>query len=236
MDTSGPTGNEATESGRLTRLERLLEEISGRLAALEQARAAPAPSAPSWPAVPPPSLPPASAVAPSLPWASDPAVLGGPVGPETRFSYSGGGQFGRDRLVLRKNRGLTDVLEAEPEMLAKVFTGLASPARIVLLRALLDGPLTSQQLRRELDDASAGQFYHHLKELQAAGLVIQRGRSLYDLPKGSQVALCFAIIAALDLTAFWPRYPPAGAVATVPQSAEEAASPAQAEGDDGPGR
>jgi biotin operon repressor len=232
MDTSGPPRDEASESDRLARLERLMRETSGRLAALEQAGAA-VPLATSA-AASPESLPPASAVMPSPPWANDPAALGGQVGPETTFSYAGSGQFGRGRMVMRKTRRLADVLDADPDLLAKVFTGLASPARIVLLRALLNGSLSSQQLRRELDDASAGQLYHHLKELQAAGLVIQQGRSLYALPQGSQIALCFAIIAAVDLTASWPRYPVAGADPPEQQAPEGTASVAEAAGDGEP--
>jgi hypothetical protein len=79
-----------------------------------------------------------------------------------------------------------------------------------LLRALLNGPRNSQQLRRELDDPSAGQLYHHLRELMAAGLVVQPARSVYAIPRGSQVELCIQIIVAANLTSGSNRYPPQG--------------------------
>jgi DNA-binding transcriptional ArsR family regulator len=140
------------------------------------------------------------------------------------LSYSGRGRFGPHFLGIQQRARLSDVLDADPDMAAKVFAALASPARIVLLRALLNGPRTSQQLRAELDDASVGQLYHHLRELLAAGLVTQPARSQYALPRGSQVALCIQITAASHLAAGTPRpglleeEPPAGE--TEPGNAE----------------
>ncbi len=183
------TSDEQTR--RLTELEQQVEQISGRLAALEQAGGQPAPPAPG-------------------PWAAAPEP-GGPGWPEigeTAFSYSGQGRFGADRVVIRQRARLSDVLDADPDLAAKVFAALASPARITLLRALLDGPRTSQQLRAELDDASVGQLYHHLRELAAAGLITQPGRSLYAIPRGGHVPLCIQIITAAHLSAGTPRFAP----------------------------
>jgi hypothetical protein len=190
------------EAGRLERLERQLREFSDRLAALEPspASAPPDPAAPSWSATPS---------------AAD-------TDDESEFSFSGRARFGGQMLYIQQRGGLDQVMNANPERVAKVFAALASPARIVLVRALLDGPRTSQELRQELDDPSVGQLYHHLKELLAAGLVVQPSRSVYALPRGSQIALCMQIIAAASML-------PAG-LATQPPEPEEA-DPAQDDGD-----
>ncbi|MBV9450297.1 MAG: helix-turn-helix transcriptional regulator [Streptosporangiaceae bacterium] len=177
-------------SERLTRLEQQMEQVSGRLTALEQAagRRAPNPPAPG---------PRADVMEPGGPeWAET---------GETTFSYSGQGQFGADRVVIRQRARLSQVLEADPDQVAKVFAALGSPARITVLRALLDGPRTSQQLRAELDDASVGQLYHHLRELMAVGLIVQPGRSQYAIMRGSHVPLCIEIIAAAQLSSGAPR-------------------------------
>lgn len=49
--------------------------------------------------------------------------------------------------------------------------------------------------------SSPGQLYHHLKELLAAGLIVQQGRSGYAIAPRSVIALCMALMAALDLLA-----------------------------------
>jgi len=174
------------DAGRLTRLEQRLEQLTSRLAAIEQPGGQTPPGGPSGPA-----------------GTGQPAGPGGP-GPagddESEFGYSGRGWFGRDRLTVRRRAGWAEVMGLQPEPLARVFAALASPARITVLRALLDGPRTSQQLRQDLDGPSAGQLYHHLKELLAAGLIFQPGRSMYALPQGSQVALCVQLLAATHLT------------------------------------
>jgi hypothetical protein len=44
---------------------------------------------------------------------------------------------------------------------------------------------------------SAGQFCHHLREQQAAGLVVQRRRNRYAVPAGWVIA-CVILVAALS--------------------------------------
>jgi hypothetical protein len=212
-----------SDNGRLTQLQRQLEQVTGRLAALEQAAArAPAPR----------HAPPAAASAPAAAGGAGagpdaatipgraafpgPGAFPGPAGfpdvagEEAVFSYSGQGPFGPDGrvLVAHKRARLSDVMNADADSAARVFTALASPARITLLRALMNGPRNSQELRRDLDDPSAGQLYHHLRELLAVGLVVQPARSVYAIPRGNQVDLCIQIAAAANLTSFSNRFPP----------------------------
>jgi DNA-binding transcriptional ArsR family regulator len=181
------------DPGRLARLERLLEQVSSRLTALEQGE----------PAAPPPGRP--AALTGSGP--GEAGLPAGPGGETAELTYAGRGWFGPNRVRIRVRAGLSDVLQADAEPIAKIFAALASPARVTLLRALLNGPRTSQQLRGDLDDASVGQLYHHLKELLAAGLVIQPGRSLYAVPRGSEVAICVQILAAAQLMPVGRPYP-----------------------------
>jgi hypothetical protein len=227
--------SEDNENRRLTRLEQQLEQVTDRLAALEQAAArapAPEPPPPASPPQPAPGLasaaggrtlgpgaatvPQLSAFAgpggvPGLGAFPDPGALLDPGGEQqAAFSYSGQGPFGPGGrvLVAHKRARLSDVMNADADSVARVFTALASPARITLLRALLNGPQNSQQLRRELDDPSAGQLYHHLRELLAAGLVVQPARSVYAIPHGNQVDLCLQIAVAANLTSYSNRFPP----------------------------
>jgi len=204
------------EADRMERLERQLTDLSERLAALERVPAgAPADAAPSRPGMPapPPRLKPAGDEGPGSAGADD----------ESEFAYSGRARFGGQMLFIQQRGRLADVMNTNPERVAKVFAALASPARIVLVRALLDGPRTSQELRQELDDPSVGQLYHHLKELLAAGLVVQPGRSVYALPRGSQISLCLQIIAAASML-------PTG-LANQPPEPEEEGDQAQEDGD-----
>lgn len=165
--------------GRLARLEEQMRQITDRLAALEQPARQPEPAAPArqWHLG---TLP-----GPGRPATGEPAFL-----------IEGHGQFGGGPIMMRQQASLSDVLDTDPDAAAKIFAALASPARITVLRALLDGPRTSQQLRTELDDASVGQLYHHLRELLAAGLIIQPARSRYAIPRNALIMLCAQLIAA----------------------------------------
>jgi hypothetical protein len=218
-------GNDDNNS-RLNQLQRQLEQVTGRLAALEQAAARAPEHTPPAPAAgggggagTAPAAGGGAGAGPvtfrsqaAFPGAGFPGPAGFPdmTGDEAVFSYSGQGPFGPDGRVLatHKRARLSDVMNADADSVARVFTALGSPARITLLRALLNGPRSSQELRRELDDPSAGQLYHHLRELLAAGLVVQPARSVYAIPRGNQVDLCIQIAVAANLTSYSNRFPP----------------------------
>lgn len=122
--------------------------------------------------------------------------------------YSGEGQFGSHPLRVVRGADLQTVLGADPGLVAREFAALASPVRITLLRALLNGPLTSQQLHEELDAGSVGQLYHHLKDLLAAGLVVQPARNRYAIPPSKVVAVCVLMVAAVHLAETSHQAPP----------------------------
>lgn len=115
------------------------------------------------------------------------------------LAYSGSFRLGKQRLKLMQRVSLSEALEAEPESVSRVFAALGSPFRILLLRALLEGPRTSQELQQVLDVGPVGQLYHHLKELLAAGLIWQRKRSLYAIRQDRLMAVCIVFATAPHL-------------------------------------
>jgi DNA-binding transcriptional ArsR family regulator len=116
---------------------------------------------------------------------------------------------GERRVMLKQEEDLSAVAEVEPASVARVFAALGSPFRILLLRALLQGPRTSQELQAELDVGPAGQLYHHLKELLAAGLVIQQKRSVYAIRDQKALMVCIAVVVAKRLASDTPQEDPA---------------------------
>lgn len=175
---------------RIAGLEAQMTDIISRLAALERAAS------------------PHAVTAQGTGKAAEPA---GERGDDAVVTYAGDGQFGPGKMAIRQRKTLREVLSVSPESIAPVFGGLASPARIALLYALIDGPRTSQELREVLDAGSVGQLYHHLRELLAAGLVVQPARSVYQIPPNKIVAVCVAVSAAEQLmSASHQASPPAG--------------------------
>ena len=117
------------------------------------------------------------------------------------LTYVGFAQFAEKRYLVRREAPLPALFAADPAPLAQLFAALASPHRLIVLRTLCAGPRTSQHLQEVLGMSSPGQLYHHLKELLAAGLIVQQGRSGYAIAPGSVIALCMALMAASDLLA-----------------------------------
>lgn len=96
--------------------------------------------------------------------------------------------------------GLLQLLGDEPEMLSRTFAALGSPLRLKLLRELLQGPKTNLQLQEALSISSAGQLYHHLKELLAVGVIEQKSRNLYALPTRNVIPFLVLLAASFDTT------------------------------------
>lgn len=78
---------------------------------------------------------------------------------------------------------------------AGALAALGHPVRLELIRRLLAGAHTTHELAEIPDLATSGQLYHHLRELQAAGLVQQRRRNDYAVP-ADRVILCLIMVAA----------------------------------------
>ena len=125
--------------------------------------------------------------------------------PGGAIAYAGAATLGdRDRLWI-KEHAVPDIVELEPDGLARVLAALGHPARLTLLRALAEAPRSSQQLQEALGVSSPGQLYHHLKELLATGLVRQVRRSHYEVADHQVVPLLTVFAAASDLVASTPQ-------------------------------
>ncbi len=124
-----------------------------------------------------------------------------PDGPERGVvSYTGMVEVGAATYGWTIELGVNVVQQASPEHLASIVSALGSVPRIQIVRALLNGPMSSHQLQDALGMASAGPLYHHLKELVAAGIVEQPGRSDYRLAPKRVIPTLVILTAALDIS------------------------------------
>jgi ArsR family transcriptional regulator, arsenate/arsenite/antimonite-responsive transcriptional repressor len=175
---------------RISAIEAQLAILQERLAALE--------------AGPPPSTPPALPQADGSLIEQMRARRGPPYeADQTRgaVTYAGAVELQGAEYIWQVERPVPALLQLETEGIARVITALGSPQRLLLLRALLHGQHSSQQLQAALEVTSAGQLYHHLKELLAAGIIEQRGRNNYRLDPRKIVPFLTLLAAALDLAA-----------------------------------
>lgn len=120
-----------------------------------------------------------------------------------RATTPGGGD-----LIWQVEHPLPGLLADGWEDAAGVLAALGNSVRLEIVRRLLPGGETVQQLQEIPELGTSGQLYHHLKELQAAGLVTQRRRGRYGVV-ASRVVPALIIIAA------------AAGMAAVPSASEE---------------
>ena len=113
-----------------------------------------------------------------------------------RATTPGGGD-----LIWQAEHPLPAVLQEGWEGAAGVLAALGSPVRLEIVRRLLLGGVTAQQLQEIPELGTSGQLYHHLRELQAAGLVTQRRRGRYGVPPDKVVPSLIVIAAAANMAA-----------------------------------
>jgi ArsR family transcriptional regulator len=184
-----------SDEERLLALERDIASLQKRMVALESAMK-PAPLLPS----------------PSLPLADFGTLhlmqsrQGFPYEQDEKSGaviYAGAAQIAERKYAWQVERPvpwLLQLLSNEPEILSQTFAALGSPLRLTLLQELLSGPKTSQQLQEALGVSSAGQLYHHLKELLAVSLIEQKSRNLYALPVRNVIPFLVLLTTARDTT------------------------------------
>lgn len=168
-----------------------LDELERRVAALEGAAAGAAGARPV-----PPS---------DQPWAVD--VLRERRGtPYEEGSVSGGLLYagylrtpGSGLVAWQVERPLPPALKTTWEVAAAVLAALGHPLRLEIVRHLLLGARTSQDLQQLPGLGSTGRLYHHLRELLASGLVESRRRNHYAVPPAKVVPCLVAIAAAAEL-------------------------------------
>jgi DNA-binding transcriptional ArsR family regulator len=132
------------------------------------------------------------------------------------FSIVGSLLIEEQRYNMRVREQVNSFFAAQPEQIAQVIAAVGNPHRVTLLRALYQGPRTALQLQEELAMGSVGQLYHHLKELVAAGLVIQSRRSTYSIAPAKMMW-----ISLLFMVAFHLMPPAQGDSAVLPSSNQE---------------
>jgi DNA-binding transcriptional ArsR family regulator len=99
------------------------------------------------------------------------------------------------------NRTADDLLAADPATTARLLAALGSPQRVQIVQLLIASPATTSELTARLDEPSAGQLFHHLKELLAAGVIHQPRRGVYAVHPQHVVPLLTVISCSVDLTA-----------------------------------
>lgn len=175
------------DAERLAALEQRVRELAARVAALES------PAPPSTRAAPPIDL----SLAEQMRSRSGPPYERD--GLRGALTYAGAVDFAGPAYVWQIERPLPGLLDLDPAPLARVLAALGNPLRLTLVRSLLAGPRNSHELQEALGVGSPGQLYHHLKELLAAGIIEQRGRSDYRLSPHKIVPFLIVLAGAFDL-------------------------------------
>ncbi|GAA0935319.1 helix-turn-helix domain-containing protein [Nonomuraea longicatena] len=106
-------------------------------------------------------------------------------------------------------REVDDLMAADRTHAATVLEAMGSPPRLAILSGLVGGTRTSAELQETLGgESSTGHLYHHLRELQRAGLITQRRRGAYDIYPQAVIPLLAILAATHDLR---PGDPASGA-------------------------
>lgn len=113
--------------------------------------------------------------------------------------YAGAATTVDGTYLWQMERPVPGLLELDEELLAATLGAISSPTRIRLLKALVEGAHETHELQAALGGVSAGQLYHHLKELTAAGIVAQRGRGRYAIAPHTVVPILAVFAAVLDV-------------------------------------
>jgi hypothetical protein len=103
------------------------------------------------------------------------------------------------RYAWARETTVPDLLDANAGALARLIGAVGSPQRIALLRSLFGRDRTSAELAHVLGDASAGHVYHHLKELQATGILVQADRGVYRIAPTAFLPVLMMLAAAGDI-------------------------------------
>jgi DNA-binding transcriptional ArsR family regulator len=89
-----------------------------------------------------------------------------------------------------------DLLDDDWSQHVATLAALAHPVRIRLLRHVLGGACTAQDLTRIDGMGTSGQVYHHLRQLVAAGWLHTIGGGRYEVPVARVVPLLTTIMGA----------------------------------------
>lgn len=113
--------------------------------------------------------------------------------------YAGVGPRGDGQIAWQMARRWADVLAADRIRSGRLLAALSNPGRLEIVGELLAGPISRQELSERLDQSSAGQLNHHLRELLTAGLVQQPRRGFYQVAPHHVVPIVTLLSCAIDL-------------------------------------
>lgn len=95
--------------------------------------------------------------------------------------------------------GADDVLALPTAAVVRVLAALGHPVRLAVVRRLLRGPASVAELQEAVGGSSAGQVYHHLATLAAAGIAEAVGGGRHRVPPTAVVPLLVGVLAAADV-------------------------------------
>lgn len=124
-------------------------------------------------------------------------------------AYAGLGPWGDGTVVWQMGRDWADVRDQAGVGVAQLFAALGNPLRVRIVSELLGGQRTTGELVDRLEQPSAGQLFHHLKELLGAGVIHQPVRGTYALRPQHVVPLLGVLTAAVDVATAGDRSEPA---------------------------
>jgi len=114
------------------------------------------------------------------------------------LGYSGFLRVDDRRYAWAKELPVPELLDADPADLSHWIAAIASPQRVTLLRELFGRDRTIGEIGAAMGDPSTGQLYHHLKELQAARIVVQVRRGVYRIAPALLIPLLVILAAAVE--------------------------------------
>ncbi len=104
---------------------------------------------------------------------------------------------GTGEIVWQMEHPASDVLEGDLDAAAAVLAALGHPVRLNILRRIALGAQTVGELQELAGTGTSGQIHHHLRQLRAAGLIVQQRRNHYAIPADRVVPVLVAVAAAL---------------------------------------
>ncbi|MEV0612731.1 helix-turn-helix domain-containing protein [Nonomuraea sp. NPDC050404] len=109
-----------------------------------------------------------------------------------------------------RKHSLEELMPADWTPAAGILEVLGSPPRLALLRAFArEGRRTGADLLEVLgEETGSGRLHHHLRALQAAGLVVQRRHGEYELVGIAVIPVLTILALSLNLATDPPVGPP----------------------------
>ncbi len=128
---------------------------------------------------------------------ADPPGNGGGGG---TFGYGGRVEFGDGQVSWRIDVTPEHALSLTDRPRVEVLSALAHPARVEIVRTLLDqGAQPAAALQEATRLGSTGRLYHHLKALTGSGVVEQDERGNYRLRPAAAIPVLVLLTAASDV-------------------------------------